>query len=205
MPKIYQQSSGGGTAPEPVECSKSVLTQEKFLDMLHTIVLHGDLTDVAFIEKTLQMKLKLQDIPTGAPLVDSNPDSRVYITESLLKTWINVVLRTSFNSSDYNSGKEPAHANEGSIEFSNLTKAFSDFRNCGYLKKDQLNQEFGQGFAEDNDPSHQTGACKDLGKMSKYAPITISYEFNNDGAIKDLTISQFTTGVDSPLCKRSVP
>ncbi len=40
------------------KCEGITLTGEKFLDMFHSIAMHGDLTDVPFIEKTLKTKLK---------------------------------------------------------------------------------------------------------------------------------------------------
>lgn len=68
--------------PKP-DCKKTALTKEKFLEMVKAIATHGDLSDVAFIEKTLQVKFKrlpdkkqrqvyivsfLQDVPIGIHL-----------------------------------------------------------------------------------------------------------------------------------------
>jgi len=52
-----QQLVAPSAAPPPnSKCGESSLTQEKFLNMVHEIAMHGDLTDVAFIEKRLQLK-----------------------------------------------------------------------------------------------------------------------------------------------------
>jgi hypothetical protein len=44
-------------ASAKVDCSKAKLTGKQFLDMFHAIAMHGDLSDIPFIEKTLQMKI----------------------------------------------------------------------------------------------------------------------------------------------------
>lgn len=41
-------------------CANLTPSSEKFIDMLHSIVMHGDLTDVPFVEKALDEKLKVQ-------------------------------------------------------------------------------------------------------------------------------------------------
>ena len=45
---------------KPPVCSQYKLTADKFLDAFHAIAMHGDLTDVAFIEKTLQTKFEVE-------------------------------------------------------------------------------------------------------------------------------------------------
>jgi hypothetical protein len=44
--------------PPPIDCSKYSLTGEKFMELYHDIAMHGNLKDIPFIEKTLQVKFK---------------------------------------------------------------------------------------------------------------------------------------------------
>lgn len=45
---------------KPSRCDGITLTSEKFLDMFYAVAMHGDLADVPFIEKTLEIKLSGQ-------------------------------------------------------------------------------------------------------------------------------------------------
>ena len=77
------------------KCEGITLTGEKFLDLFHTIAMHGDLTDVPFIEKTLETKFEVKTsggrahytskVLFGAPMhtelvfdVERNPSDKVY-------------------------------------------------------------------------------------------------------------------------------
>src|SRR5271157_5735472 len=51
-----------GAAPNPlppVDCSQMKLTGEQFLDIFYAIAMHGDLTDIPFIEQTIGNKLPI--------------------------------------------------------------------------------------------------------------------------------------------------
>ena len=190
------------------KCRTSELTQEKLLAMLHTIVMHGDLTDVAFIEATLQTKLQLQE--PGGPIGDPNPDAKIYTTSSILGSPILVRLSVSFNSNDYPSGKEPDHKREGLLTFQGLNRIGVDFHDCKYLTTEAFNQTFGGKFSESHNSNERVvrwigdgRACKESASTGKYAPTNIVYFFKSaDRAITEVNISQgLSDGRPSPCSK----
>ena len=44
----------------PVDCSKATITGAQLLDKIHAIAMHGDLTDIPFIERTLETKFEVK-------------------------------------------------------------------------------------------------------------------------------------------------
>jgi len=189
-------------------CGQTALTQEAFLDMVHAIAMHGDLTDVPFVEKTLQTKLVLKSyppisshgsdpdskkkpqpkVPPGPASVylrDSNPDRRTYWV--LLDDRIGVSLDVSFNAAEYEKGKEPARKKTGHIDFSFPQKRDSGSQACWYLKNDQLKQTFGGGVAEriSQQPEKyvrygNVTACKEFPAVEKNLPLSLTYFFDKD-------------------------
>jgi hypothetical protein len=187
-----------------VKCENTTLTQGQFLDMLHAITAHGDLIDVPFIEKTLQVKLKLQS-NVGAALRDANTDSRQYSSD-VLDSHIGIYMAVSFNPAEYEKGKEPVHDREGYINIWTLYKTISNFKDCGSLKNEQLKQVFGNDFVEhaaaSNPPSPLQGtitACKNLSAVDGYLPIHFVYRYRKDsGDIEEILLSQFKPTVNNP-------
>ena len=75
------QSAGAQTRPLPLSvsvpaayCKQSTLTGPAFLNLLNTIIKHGDLTDIAFLQKTLGTKLSLN--PEYGADGKPDPDNR---------------------------------------------------------------------------------------------------------------------------------
>jgi hypothetical protein len=208
-PLTESMAAEEATASSPqqasVKCENTTLTQDQFLDMLHAVVTHGDLIDVPFIEKALQLKLKLQS-NVGAALRDANPDSRVYISNFVLDSHIGTSLHVSFNPAEYEKGKEPAHDREGYIDIGFPYKAFSSFKDCGSLKNEQFKQVFGSDFVEHMAPSNAPAslqgvitACKNLSPVDQYFPLQMMYRYQKDsGNIIQIFISQFKRYVNKP-------
>jgi len=116
------------TSDPNARCGKSTLTQEKFVGMLRAIAMHGDLTDKAFIEKTLGIKFKEED-----------PEWKgIYNADPIPGTQIRVALY-------FLSGKKE-------LDFDDLGKSASNFQDCGYLTKETFNQVFGGAFEESEMP-----------------------------------------------------
>jgi len=132
---FYGVSAGAEDAPQTAtaaapatakpDCKKSALTQEKFVEMMHAIITHGDLTDIAFIEKTLEVKFK--EI--------ADPDLKGFHNAHIPGTQIFVVLSL------------PPERTE--LDFHHLDKIVANFQDCGYLTKEKFNQVFGGSFNED--------------------------------------------------------
>ncbi len=76
-------------APPPF-CRKFTLTDAKFLDMLDMITNHGDITDIAFMERALGTKLSLT--PTYGEDGSSDPDTTIYRSDHLLDAPIPVEI-----------------------------------------------------------------------------------------------------------------
>jgi hypothetical protein len=74
----------------PPFCKKFTLTDAQFLDMLHAIVNHGDVTDIAFMEKTLGTKLS--QVPTYREDGKPDPDETYYRNDHLLGSPIPVEI-----------------------------------------------------------------------------------------------------------------
>ncbi len=89
-----QQLTPPGTAPsdsaQPAYCKQSTLTGPKFLDLLHAIIKHGDLTDITFLQNTLGTKFSFTygKKPDGAQ--DSN--SLFYTSDQIMENPIPVTV-----------------------------------------------------------------------------------------------------------------
>jgi hypothetical protein len=188
-----------------VGCKNSMMTQEKLLDIVHDIAMHGDLTDVEFTENKLQIKLEYVPSFIG-PIRNSNPYSRGYKAEYLFKTCLNVGYGVSFNPREFKNGKRPAVNKEGFLDFHCLNKPDIDFHNCGSLFKEQINRKFGGNFTENIDKiAKNAGACKELVGVGSI-PITIIYNFDADNnAVNSISIYQHLPGAGSFKCNRSAP
>jgi hypothetical protein len=81
--------------PSPVDCRKYTLTADKFMDAFHSIAMHGDLRDIPFIEKTLQLKF---DSKQGG----GNPHRMIYRADSLFSAPIYLYLDVSDDNDDKN-------------------------------------------------------------------------------------------------------
>jgi len=83
-----RQTSGQG----PAFCDQSTLSADTFMPLVSKIIAHGDLTDVEFIEKTLNIKLSMREGVT--PDGDLDPYSPFYQADYFDGTGIHIDIFT---------------------------------------------------------------------------------------------------------------
>jgi len=174
------------------KCRQSELTQDKFLDMLRAIAMRGDLTDSAFLEKTLQVKFKHLQGDAGIP------GRQVYTADFLQGPSITVFL--DFNSY-HRKHEKPEWVTLGRLGFGLLDMAAINFHDCGVLTAEELTKKFGGAFIET-----KISGCKQLDKVGNYAPISIFYKSSRNGVINIIDIEnsfveQSVPRVDSFQCQ----
>jgi hypothetical protein len=166
-------------------CGKSTLTQEQFLDMIHTIAMHGDLADKAFIEKTLKVKFEpvskasaYSHIPGGGFYQANMPGDKSSAP------WIS--LDTGIVSPDKTGDIDDL------VTFGGLSLVGSVFHNCQYLTGKQFEHKFGGTFRDG------AGVFKiqDLGKVRiEGSDIEIVYSHGPSDAIEKIHIHQRLTHI----------
>lgn len=78
-------------SPPPDYCKQFSLTGPKFLELIQTVIDHGDLTDVPFIEKALGTKLDMSYPIIGGQPYTINPDYRSNeVLGNPISTWLSV-------------------------------------------------------------------------------------------------------------------
>jgi hypothetical protein len=96
---VAEPGASGNAIPPPAECSKSSLTGDQFLDMFYAIAMHGDLRDIPFIEKTLQVKFQSEYELRGGK---TNIHNVLYHATSILNAPIYVTLDVSDDNDEHN-------------------------------------------------------------------------------------------------------
>jgi len=77
-------------------CAKSTMTREEFMEMFRAIAMHGDLTDIPFIEKTLHVKFI-----SGPTYHNGKPNyNRVYYLADIPDVPIQVSINVTNNAVD---------------------------------------------------------------------------------------------------------
>ena len=143
---VSGEYSLSSTSNPKARCRKSKLTQEHFFEMVQAIANHGDLTDKAFIEKTLQMEWDNR-IPHRKGLYSAYGDAPHFPVQ------INLDLRgTAFTdgAGKTQTGKE--------LVFSQLDLVGAVFHNCQYLTRKQFERDLADAFRE--------GAIKEPGSFN---------------------------------------
>jgi hypothetical protein len=161
------------------DCSKSVLTSEKFLELFYTIAMHGDLTDIPFIEKTLQVKLTHKYAMEGGK---PNPHRIIYGAANILGAPLYAGLDVTVDHD-----QQIAREDIGIIRFGDLSKD-SFFIKCLHISSLELSKYFGGHFHEVPNPDSfiSIGAGKQLGKIGKNgSKISVGYSYNTDDNIVD--------------------
>jgi len=77
------------TGPSSERCANISLTAEGFANAYYDIASHGDLLDVAFIERTLQTQFRSRGVTENGTL---NPQRKHYMTDAILGVPIAVTL-----------------------------------------------------------------------------------------------------------------
>lgn len=90
LPRATLQQLGASGLPAGY-CKQFTLTGPIFLNMMDTIVKHGDLTDIAFLEKTLGTHLSLN--PWIGPYGTPDPDTLYYKSDQVLGSSVPVEVR----------------------------------------------------------------------------------------------------------------
>jgi hypothetical protein len=98
-------------------CGHSALTEDRFLQLVNTIAMHDDLTDVPFIERTLQ--LKFTPVDTSGSILDH----RVYLANMIFGAPISVYYYIRFRSREHpsNDWQPKLEEAEVSIKFNGLS------------------------------------------------------------------------------------
>lgn len=125
------------------ECTNTALTKEKFLEMVKAIIQHGDLSDVPFIEKTLQMKFEWHRT------WEARNQNERYEFFSLQGSKIRVRLRVNPHYRNNGSEIEPKWMAAGTLEFQDIVGGGMVSPGCSPLTKDLIEHEFvGKDFSE---------------------------------------------------------
>jgi hypothetical protein len=169
-----------------IQCSQAKLTQEKFLDMLYAIAMHGDMTDVPFLEKTLELKFTLK----GKQGTEKNPDQRSYAAETLLGGRMRMEMGVGFNSSEHTVDQEPKGSMNGAIRFFPENAIFHD---CGILFTGITETNSGTAVLPSNGKSRSgfstaSLVLKDVGKYK--SSMVVSYMYEPGGKILIASVSQ---------------
>jgi hypothetical protein len=165
-------SSAALAADEPkVDCGKSKLTGAQFMEMFHTIAMHGDLRDIPFIEKTLGIKFTHEH-----PLVaeDKRNIHQINYMAGIYGTPIGVTMKISDDNDDQNLSDNIAVI---VFTYSN------DFSKCLHITRKQFESYFGGEFV--HLPSADAGngsSDKLLKKTEGKAQIDVGYILSDDGS-----------------------
>jgi len=159
VPASAQNSSLSSSQGTNSNCSQSQLTQDQFIDVVRAIAMHGDLTDVAFIEKTLQVKLMPQTLSEYEK--EHYPDGRHYLVDSVLGSRMRFDLGVGFNSNEHDWDKEPKENERSTLRFFVVQNAFHD---CKSLTPEHFNSRFGGNFF--NGPAGTLPLNPQTGEMS---------------------------------------
>jgi hypothetical protein len=182
----------------------------EFLGLLRAITTHGDLTDVAFIEKVLKTKFRTV---YGGPLRSNQYDFRNnqynldYLTYE--PGLVNVTVGSVYGGHLVGmNDKFPLYIGEGEISFSGNGWGLL-FRGCEPLNKHEFNQIFAEGFAEGSSPTNNIyrAACKLLPGIDGHPPIGVLYNLTkeNPDNIEDVTLSQSVSFNNTSFCMGSKP
>jgi len=130
------------TNQPPAYCRGSTLTGAEFMKLIHDIIAHGDLTDIAFAEKTFGTKFSSRhnEMPNGNP----DPQSFIYETDNVLGNPIHIDLYVWNSKSDQDLTLEIAFIR---IESSNYSSSNENFiSDCLHIPAPEFASYFGNDF-----------------------------------------------------------
>lgn len=90
-----------------MDCSKATITGAQFLDMIHAVATHGDLTDSSFIEKTMQIKFDVKEVISD-PGSTRSYRYNVYSAYSVHGLPVSISLRVDMDKKNQQRNKELA-------------------------------------------------------------------------------------------------
>jgi hypothetical protein len=126
--------------PVPFYCKAPALDNAEFMNLIKTIVIHGDLTDFAFVERALNAKFRLGYgwKPNGNP----DPQTLIYQTNKVLGAPIHVTLtvRTS-------KAEQSKYDFISSLIFDNQLFPKANFlTDCLRISTSEIYSSYGHGF-----------------------------------------------------------
>lgn len=132
------------------KCEGITLTGEKFLDMIYAIAMHGDLTDVPFIEKTLETKFEVKHSEYDGA------DGYVYRhTDYVGKDLFGADLNVSLKFIEYS--QKPRTEPKRKINLSKSAmlhfEAYGQVWPCFNVTVNQFAEKFGGSFGDDFMPA----------------------------------------------------
>lgn len=182
-----------------MKCKKSTLTQEKFLEMIKAIIMHGDLEDVPFIEKTLRQKIKTH---TGS----TNSSQELYYSRESESP-----IAAGLDISDYRDTlKDNVLGKQSILALSQLSGRTSVFHNCGNLLPSQFDRllfNLTQQHVSTNDSALDYFEYN-VGITEKNGTRTLLGYGLHGGAIDSVIIKQHPPIPSAPLpfdCSKATP
>ncbi len=130
-----------------IHCSETGLTSERFVDMLYTIVSHGDLRDVDFIESTFQTKFTTR--PSASETQSPKTGALHYEGNSILGFPAIITLDVSHN----------PRMKRTKIGF---LKVSIDSDNCLEIKSQDIEKKFGAKFNDSTMKSFARDKANDV-------------------------------------------
>lgn len=121
-----------------LKCWGSSLSDKKFLDILQAIIMHADLSDISFLEKTLQTKFEARH----SGITDYSPDNYMhdrYTANTMLGAPVHLVISVNW--------KKDAQGNSGK----NARMRFENdqfFTDCLAISSPLIQEKFGNAFKE---------------------------------------------------------
>ena len=190
LPQPTLQQLGAPSAPAGY-CKQSTLTGPVFLNLLSTIIKHGDLTDIAFLQKTLGTKFSMN----YGPGLGGNPDHQEpeYDSDQVLDSPIHVHVVVHL---DVIEGKPSLFGNAIAwIRFEGTSMAsWGYIHDCMELPVDELESRYGaDGFIQ----RYPTGGGSIAGETTQAefpgknnTKLAIGWMYGSGGRIKMVGISQ---------------
>jgi hypothetical protein len=127
-----EQTSAATPAPL-TQCKETSLNGDRFLEMFHAIVMHGNMRDIPFIEKTLQVKFEVTKESESAHRTH-------YSVKSILNAPIKVDLDVWDNDAKLSKGSDIAI-----MRFGNSNHQYF-FHSCLHIKQSKFKNYFGNQF-----------------------------------------------------------
>jgi hypothetical protein len=186
---------------ETVVCTQPAETSTKFIEAYHAIALHGDLKDIAFIEKQLQIKLRA--VSSLSDKYPPNKKPHQYEADSL---WGNPIKVTLIIIDDPHqiviiNGQYVHPDYDAYLSFQGPDWSF--IHNCLRIPETDFTRPLGDGFKEENEAfPHAPGSekSKDMESVAeKNARIQVTYAYlKKDNLIYDAAIKQMPPKITLP-------
>lgn len=175
-PAVKEAAPAAEKKADP-KCEGITLTGEKFLDMFYAIAMHGDLTDVPFIEKTLETKFEVKYHE-----LSSQQNYNYKRAEYSTKTILGAPIEVSFS---FDVARDPRIVNNfvGMLRINSGIKGFSVFECIGLTEQQIRNKFTGPNLA----PDRNSGYIPLEGVGKDNSIVNIAYMYSSKNSMKYVT------------------